>query len=243
MPRPPRTGGLPSGRALPLETAELRRELAHFLETSVDDPVTGRKQKIGNYKFGVYAFYDYDGEPIYVGQTNERLRTRIRRHLTNQRTDAVAMNVLDSFEVRFIEVWPLPEHQSRNSDDQEARTYLNSLEYSVFQHALEQSRFTAILNEKEPNSTQRVQLPASHRGTIVSGRVLEIRGHPDIRIARRAATLARLAQVVSERQVQSGLRKTLLTQARRMQWLAERRYSEVLTTGAADNEQEEDDRE
>ena len=58
---------------------------------------------------GVYAFFDYDGEPIYVGQTNEMLRTRIRRHLTNQRTDDVAMSVLDPFEVLEIEVWPLPQ--------------------------------------------------------------------------------------------------------------------------------------
>ena len=68
---------------------------------------------VGNFRWGVYAFFDYDGEPIYVGQTNERLRTRIRRHLTNQRTDAVAMSVLDPFEVFEIELWPLPAYQSR----------------------------------------------------------------------------------------------------------------------------------
>jgi hypothetical protein len=62
---------------------------------------------VGDAKFGVYAFFDYDGEPIYVGQTREGLRTRIRRHLTNQRTDAVAMNVLDPFEVLEIAMWPL----------------------------------------------------------------------------------------------------------------------------------------
>ncbi|MDE3051298.1 MAG: GIY-YIG nuclease family protein, partial [Nitrospirota bacterium] len=54
----------------------------------------------------MYAFYDYDGEPIYVGQTEEKLSGRVSRHLTNQRTDAVAMNVLDPFEVAYIEVWP-----------------------------------------------------------------------------------------------------------------------------------------
>lgn len=65
---------------------------------------------IGNWTCGVYTFYDYDDKPIYVGQTSERLRTRIRRHLTNQRTDAVAMSVLDPFEVFKIEVWPLVEY-------------------------------------------------------------------------------------------------------------------------------------
>ena len=59
--------------------------------------VDSEGRRTGNAQFGIYAFYDYDGEPIYVGQTAEQLRVRIRRHLTNQRTDAVAMNVLDPF--------------------------------------------------------------------------------------------------------------------------------------------------
>lgn len=87
----------------PFETDDLRSQLTRFL----DSPFTqtdGATMKIGDYQWGVYAFFDYDGEPIYVGQTKERVRTRIRRHLTNQRTDAVAMSVLDPFEVleRFL---------------------------------------------------------------------------------------------------------------------------------------------
>ena len=64
---------------------------------------------------GVYAFYDCDGEPTYVGQTKERLRNRIRRHLTNQSTDAVAMSVLDPFEVAEIEMWPFGGGQARSA--------------------------------------------------------------------------------------------------------------------------------
>ena len=62
------------------------------------------------------------------------------------------------------------------------------------------------------------------RGRIVSKRVFELRSHPDFRLARRALILARLAQVISERKVQGGLRRVLLTQAKRLQWLAARRY-------------------
>lgn len=97
----------------PFETEDLRQNLSRFLDSPFDDPA-GTHPFVGNYKWGVYAFFDYDGEPIYVGQTNERLRTRIRRHLTNQRTDAVAMSVLDPFEVFEIEVWPLPQFQDSN---------------------------------------------------------------------------------------------------------------------------------
>src|SRR5579883_2755426 len=85
----------------PPDVKAIREKIREFLDREVEG------KRIGNSRFGVYVFYDYDGEPIYVGQTYETLRQRISRHLTNQRTDAVAMNVLDPFEVAEIEVWPL----------------------------------------------------------------------------------------------------------------------------------------
>lgn len=220
--------------APPFETKELRRLLAAFLDQHVLDPLTNRPVKVGDYKWGVYAFFDYDGEPIYVGQTNEKLRARIRRHLTNQRSDAVAMSVLDPFEVLEVAVWPLPLFQDVDKENRGAKIHLNALESAVFKEALVNSKFGAILNEKDP-PTSAVHLtpgePAA-RGQIVSDAVREIRAHPDTRIARRAATLARLAQVISERQVKPGLRRVLLTQAKRLQWLADRRLTSLISTGA-----------
>lgn len=213
----------------PFETTELRKNLAAFLRQQVLDPVSGEQVALGTYKYGVYAFFDYDGEPIYVGQTYESLQSRIGRHLTNQRTDAVAMNVLDPFEVHDIEVWPIPEYQTLGKPTAQAKAYLGWLEWDVFQHLLEQSHFKAILNEKDPLAVpdNGYKRPSSWRGSVVSDEVSNLRGHPDVRIARRAGTLSLLAKVISERQVQSGLRRTLLTQAKRLAWLAERRLDEV----------------
>lgn len=211
----------------PFETADLRKNLAAFLDHGFQDPVAGVNRKVGNFTWGVYAFFDYDGEPIYVGRTNEMLRTRIRRHLTNQRTDAVAMSVLDPFEVYEIEVWPLPAYQKKlsKSEKEAAKAHLNALESLVYTNAIEASRFKAILNEKDPPSpTVTVTLPKSFRMKIVSDEVYELRSHPDFRIARRALIISRLAQVIAERKVQGGLRRVLLTQAKRLQWLSERRY-------------------
>lgn len=209
----------------PFETEDLRRNLAEFLDSDFDNPVDGVTWKVGNFRWGCYAFYDYDGEPVYVGQTNEMLRTRIRRHLTNQRTDAVAMSVLDPFEVYEIEVWPLPRFQDTGRTDATARKHLNSLEKTIYDRALANSKFGAVLNEKDPpHSELPISEPPSLRRRIVSDEVHAIRSHPDFRIARRALVIARLAQVVSERKVQGGLRRVLLTQAKRLQWLAERRY-------------------
>src|SRR5207244_4534497 len=137
----------------PAEVQAIRREIERTLNLQTDD---GKVP--GNSQYGVYAFYDYDGEPIYVGQTSERLRTRIRRHLTNQRTDAVAMNVLDPFEVAEIEVWPLWELQNKKSGDADSKAILNSAEYSVFQIVLKKSSFKAVLNEGDISPTNLLKL-------------------------------------------------------------------------------------
>lgn len=185
---------------------------------------------VGNAKFGVYAFYDYDGEPIYVGQTSERLRTRIRRHLTNQRTDAVAMSVLDPFEVADIAMWPLFDLEGKSPTDPAVKAQLAASEFSVYQAALAVSRFHAILNEKVisvPAGGVPDLGPPSIRARIIPDDIYALRVHPDIRVARRATTIATLARVISERQVSKGLRTTLLTQARRLAWLAGERLGEV----------------
>jgi hypothetical protein len=172
----------------------------------------------------VYAFYDYDGEPIYVGQTREKLSGRVSRHLTNQRTDAVAMSVLDPFEVCEVELWPLPELEGLKTEDPNAKARLDALEATVYKAALKKSKFNAVLNEKIPVSYISAKIPPSHRGRIVSDAVMEVRSHPDLRLARRAATISRLAQIVSERKVAPGLRRVLVVQAERLLSLARRRF-------------------
>ena len=204
---------------VPADVEAIRRAIADALD-QVDD--LGRK--VGDSRFGVYAFFDYDGEPIYVGQTKEKLRVRIRRHLTNHRTDAVAMNVLDPFEVADIEMWPLWDLQDLEAA--EASQRLNAAEYSVFQQVLVKSSFNAVLNEKDIAVLDIVQLPPSVKTRIIPPDLFESRKHPDVRIARRASTIASLAKVISERDVSPGLRRTLVTQARRLEHLAARRFDD-----------------
>jgi GIY-YIG catalytic domain len=221
----------------PFETEDLRTNLASFLSAPFDDPILGRARPVGSFTWGVYAFFDYDGEPIYVGQTKEKISTRIRRHLTNQRTDAVAMSVLDPFEVFEIEVWPLPQFEKTPKKDAVAMAHLNALEHLVYEQAVAGSTFKAILNEKNPPApTVVVTAPPSLRYRLVSDEVHRIRSHPDFRTARRALIISRLAQVIAERKVQGGLRRVLLTQAKRLQWLADRRYNAL--GGAASVETE-----
>jgi hypothetical protein len=207
---------------VPQDVAAIRKQIRAFLDTT---DLNGRK--VGTVKWGVYAFYDYDGEPIYVGQTNEMVQVRIGRHLTNQRTDAVAMNVLDPFEVAEVEVWPLWDLEGRDKKDSEAKSKLNAVEYNVFQRVLNQSSFGAVLNEGDIAPTDSIELPPSVRAPIIPNDLYEQRKHPDVRIARRATTIAALARVISERKVSKGLRRTLMTQARRLERLATQRFNEI----------------
>lgn len=216
----PRRSDLPSPQV---------REFRDLLNEALDQ-LDEEGRKVGNAKCGVYAFYDYDGEPIYVGQTNERLRQRIKRHLTNQRTDAVAMRVLDVFEVAELQMWPLWEFESAPKSEQ-AKSTLNALEHSVYMQALKQSRFGAILNEKLPPASPTIELPRSYRASLKGEVGLEERTHPDVRIARRAETISRLAAVAYERgEISDGLRRVLVVQAVRLTYLSAVRYAEA--TGA-----------
>ncbi|HTQ10856.1 MAG TPA: GIY-YIG nuclease family protein [Fimbriimonadaceae bacterium] len=207
-------------RGIPEDVAAINAEIRRFFDQEVSPA-----KRLRNW-FGVYAFYDYDTEPIYVGQTEEGLGARIRRHMTNQRTDAVAMNVLDPFEVAYIEVWPLAYPPIPKKDKAAFESHLSQCEYTVFQKVLSESRLGAVLNEKDIPGAQLVALPASYRRCIIPESIQQARSHPDIRIARRALTIARLAQVISERDVSTGLRRTLLTQARRLERLASSRLAE-----------------
>jgi len=213
---------------LPDDVAAIRAELRTFLRSSM-----ANGKPIGSSKFGIYAFYDYDGEPIYVGQTYEGLGARIGRHLTNQRTDAVAMNVLDPFEVAEVRVWSL---DLSGMSQTEQYNYLNRAEYTVFQKLISESSFQAILNEKPPRSTPTIDLPQDYRQRIIPDSIYPHRKHPDIRIARRANTIAALARVISERKVSKGLRQTLLTQARRLERLARERLADFPQVGDEDTD-------
>jgi hypothetical protein len=184
---------------------------------------------------GVYAYFDFDGEPIYVGQTSSAFRDRVGRHLTGQRSDAVAKFILDPFEVAEIELYSVPEvadakNPSRPNEPAttaQKKKLLNPYEYTLYVTLREDSRFKAVLNEQPIKAEPIVTLPPPVRAQIIPDDMWEDRIHPDIRIARRASTISRLAQSTSERAVSAGMRRTLLLQARRLAWLAERRVQEL----------------
>lgn len=209
----------------------IRAEISHLMARP--DPEKSR-QMIGD-AVGIYAYFDYDDEPIYVGQTSSKFRDRVGRHLTGQRSDAVAKFILDPFEVAEVAMWSVPSvaaarrfgKKEERATTSEKRQLLAPYEYSVYTLLEQRSRFGAVLNEGVIQPARLVELPKVVRGRIIPAELWEDRKHSDIRIARRAATISRLSQMVSEREVSGGMRRTLRLQAQRLAWLAEHRISEI----------------
>lgn len=71
---------------------------------------------------GVYALCDLDFVPIYVGQSKDGIRTRVRRHLTSARSDVIANRHLDVWEVSQVWAWEvrIDGLNIRNAQDQAA---------------------------------------------------------------------------------------------------------------------------
>ncbi len=134
------------------------------------------------------------------------------------------MSVLDPVEVAEVEVWPFDfKGESKNEIEQT----LASAEYTVKKKVVDASKLKFVLNEKDIPTTTEIPLPKSYRRRIVPSPVYEVRQHPDIRIAQRAATIADLAKIIVERKVQKGLRRTLHFQAVRLQTLAKERLDQI----------------
>ena len=55
---------------------------------------------------GVYALCDLDQIPIYVGQSVDGIRSRVRRHLTSARSDIIANRQIDVWEIAWVWAWP-----------------------------------------------------------------------------------------------------------------------------------------
>lgn len=58
-------------------------------------------------QIGVYALCDLDNVPIYVGQSVDGIRSRVRRHLTSARSDIIANRQVDVWEIAYVRAWPV----------------------------------------------------------------------------------------------------------------------------------------
>lgn len=146
------------------------------------------------------------------------------------------MSVLDPLEVAEVEVWPFDLSGKSKKEIEQA---LASAEFTAKKKVIEASKLGFVLNEKDIPAAKEIELPKSYRHRIVPSPIYEVRQHPDIRIAQRAATIADLAKIIVERKVNKGLRRTLHLQAIRLQTLAKERMDQIAEPIAVEGGEEE----
>lgn len=134
-----------------------RRKAMSTLETSV----------------GVYALCDLDKVPIYIGQSIDGIRARVRRHLTSARSDIIANRQVDVWEIAYVMAWPVE------------LAIIPVLEATLFHHFNARS---PLMNGSVPI------LPRSPLAVTEPAQTIQVM--PDDEIARRLEPSARLPRQI-----------------------------------------------
>jgi len=95
---------------------------------------------------GCYVLCDLDEVPIYVGQSVDGIRSRVRRHLTSARSDIIANRQVDVWEIAWVWTFPVAK-----------RTDIGPLEDGLFHKYHAKS---ALMNGKvPPKPARKFRLP------------------------------------------------------------------------------------
>ena len=123
---------------------------------------------------GCYVLCDLDEVPIYVGQSVDGIRARVRRHLTSARSDIIANRQIDVWEIAWVWTYPV--------DD---RADIGPIEDALFHEFHPKS---ALMNGKVPRlPSHRIKVPQPFQRVQVmdDGEIKEKRD-PALRLPRQA---------------------------------------------------------
>lgn len=153
-------------------------------------------KKLSN-AIGVYALCDLDRIPIYVGQSVDGIRTRVRRHLTSARSDVIANRLLDVWEVAYVWAWPMP---------LQSRPQIKRVEYYL---ASQFHKDKPLMGKIALGSFGKPRLPAKEEVMILPLEEIEKRKDPLLRLPRQAAHFNNLFSHILEVKDNDELRAAL----------------------------------
>ena len=147
---------------------------------------------------GVYALCDLDEVPIYVGQSKDGIRSRVRRHLTSARSDVIANRQIDVWEIAFVWGWPM-----------EGDAHIDALEAHTFHLYHPQS---PLMNGSIPAEHGPLAFPVPDRlrVQIMSDEEIETRRDPAYRLPRQAEHFVRLVDHILNVKDSPELRRSLV---------------------------------
>jgi hypothetical protein len=130
---------------------------------------------------GVYALCDLDEAPIYVGQSSDGIRARVRRHLTSARSDVIANRQIDVWEIASVWAWELT--FSPTAATGEKKAILDHLEAHLYWEFHEKS---PLVNGDVPPrpSTVPSRIPVKTQVQVIPAAEVQIRREPVLRFPR-----------------------------------------------------------
>ncbi len=146
---------------------------------------------------GVYALCDLDEIPIYVGQSVDAIRARVRRHLTSARSDVIANRQVDVWEVAYVWAWPM-----------QAVEHIATLEAHLFHRFNSDS---PLVNGSIPPPAGELTFPAPEaiRIQIMEEREIVARRDPTLRFPRQIQHFGALVDYILNTQDKPHLRRAL----------------------------------
>lgn len=131
-------------------------------------------------EIGVYALCDLDHIPIYVGQSVDGIKARVRRHLTSARSDVIANRQLDVWEIASVLAWPVAN-----------KSEITAFETQLFHHFNDQS---PLMNGSIPGRLAESFVAPEPSQTIyvLPDEETDRRRKPDVRLPRQISHYLRL---------------------------------------------------
>lgn len=168
--------------------------------------------KLVSNEIGVYALCDLDAVPVYVGQSEDGIRDRVRRHLTSARSDVIANRQVDVWEIAYVTAWPFPD-----------RDNIRVLEAHLFH---EFNRTSPLMNGSVPNDPGSLDfvIPSAENTQIMEDDEIATRREPAYRLPRQAEHFSRLVDHILNVKDSPQLRRALVAHFTRL----ERSYSGFL---------------
>jgi hypothetical protein len=153
---------------------------------------------------GVYALCDLDETPIYVGQSEDGIQNRVRRHLTSARSDVIANRQIDVWEIAYVWSWTVHD-----------KTELNELESLLFHRF---NDLKTLMNGSVPVRVTSLGFPEPVRECvqIMEDAEIQIRRDPSLRLPRQIEQLGRLVDHILNVKDSSQLRLSLVAHFERL---------------------------
>ena len=129
---------------------------------------------------GCYILADLDNIPIYVGQSVDGIKSRVRRHLTSARSDIIANRQVDVWEIAYVWAFPVL-----------TKEQISDLEANLFHHYDPQSQ---LMNGSIPKSQPgKREIPKpSQIIQVIDNEDLKERLNPESRLPRQSQHYARI---------------------------------------------------